>query len=230
MNLTLTVTQYLNNKDDFIVCCFFTESYFSHAKSLQESLEQFNISYFFQCMEDAGYWEANTRIKPHFIQDCLDKFPNKHILYLDADAVVKKPLDYFNHINADVAFYKTKGMAGMSHDYLASTLFFTNNDKAKQLVQYWIDAQANGKKTQVDQDSLDIAMEKMADNLLVEPLPAGYIKIFDKDYDGEIYIEQYQASRSQTKLRRKRIRQRNAILGVTILLVLIYLLVTLVMN
>ncbi len=228
MSLNAKTTQYLNNQDKFIVCCFFTESYITHAESLQDSLDALDISYFFKCVPDAGYWEANTRIKPHFIQECLTQFPEHHILYVDADAVVKKPLDYFNHINADVAFYKTKGMAGMSHDYLASTLFFSNNDKAKELVQYWIDAQIDGKKTQVDQDSLDIAMEQLADDLVVEPLPAGYIKIFDKDYEGEIYIEQYQASRGQTKLRRKRIRQRNAILIVSVLALLTYCLFLLI--
>jgi len=51
----------------------------------------------------------------------------------------------------------------------------------------------------------------------MESLPAGYIKIFDKDYEGEIYIEQYQASRGQTKLRRQKIRRRNRIAGVVLL-------------
>ncbi len=222
MPLHSEITQYMNNKDRFVVCCFFTENYLSHAESLKKSLEAFDISYCFKRVEDAGYWEANTRIKPHFIQECLQQFPDKAILYLDADAVVKKPLDYFNHIETDVAFYKTKGMEGMSHDYLASTLFFNNNDNTKVLVQHWIDAQVKGKKTQVDQDSLDIAMEQLIDTLSIEPLPAGYIKIFDKDYDGEIYIEQYQASRSLTKLRRKRIRQRNLALIVSVLAILLF--------
>ena len=58
---------------------------------------------------------------------------------------------------------------------------------------------------------------KFENKISVEPLPAGYIKIFDKDYEGEIYIEQYQASRGQTKLRRQKIRRRNRIAGVVLL-------------
>ncbi|MBS9777970.1 MAG: hypothetical protein KGV50_04320 [Gammaproteobacteria bacterium] len=224
MSINQQETTFLNPNDSFIVCCFFTKSYLTHAASLKQSLDNVSLGYYFKEVEDAGYWEANTRIKPHFILDCLEKFPQKNILYLDADAVVKQKLDYFNHISADVAFYNTKGMEGMSHDYLASTLFFNNNENTHKLVKQWIKEQENGSKTQVDQDSLDNAMQQLENELTVEPLPTGYIKIFDKDYTGEIYIEQYQASRSQTKLRRKRIRQRNqAILLAFFILIIISL-------
>lgn len=206
--------------DSFIICCFYTNSYRSHALNLKQSLNEFNLNYYFKEVEDAGYWEANTRIKPHFILECLKKFPNKNVLYLDADAIVKKPLDYFNHITADVAFYKTKGMPGMSHDYLASTMFFSNTDNTIALVEQWIAEQVDGKQTQVDQDSLDAAMDKLGNTLTVEALNPGYIKIFDKDYDGEVYIEQYQASRGHTKLKRQKIRQRNKIAIITALIII----------
>lgn len=199
--------------DSFLVCCFYTESYSDHALSLKKSLDDFDLNYHFKQVEDAGYWEANTRIKPHFILECLQNFPNKNILYLDADALVKKPLDYFNHITADVAFYKTKDMPGMSHDYLASTMFFSNTPNTIKLVEQWIAEQVDGKHIQVDQDSLDTAMYKLGDTLSIKPLNPGYIKIFDKDYEGEVYIEQFQASRGQTKLKRQKIRRRNRIVG-----------------
>ena len=205
--------QNMNADDSFFVCCFYTESYLDHALSLKQSLDDFGLNYVFKQVEDAGYWEANTRIKPHFILDCLEQFPDKDVLYLDADAMVKKPLSHFNTVTADVEFYKTKGMAGMSHDYLASTLFFRNTPATIALVKQWIAEQVDGKRTQVDQDSLDVAMEKMAGQIEVAPLSPGYIKIFDKDYEGDIYIEQYQASRSQTKLKRQQIRWRNRMIG-----------------
>lgn len=210
-----------SSQDGFIVCCFYTASYRDHALSLKHSLGEFNLNYYFKEVEDAGYWEANTRIKPHFILECLQKFPNKNVLYLDADALVKKPLDYFNHITADVAFYKTKGMPGMSHDYLASTMFFKNTPNTISLVKQWIAEQEDGKRTQVDQDSLDTAMEKLSSTLSVESLNPGYIKIFDKDYDGDVYIEQYQASRGHTKLKRQNIRRRNRVIGCTVAMILV---------
>lgn len=210
----------INVPDSFIVCCFYTDSYRSHALILKQSLNEFNLNYYFKEVEDAGYWEANTRIKPHFILECLKKFPNKNVLYLDADAIVKKPLDYFNHITADVAFYKAKGLPGMSHNYLAGTMFFSNTDNTIALVEQWIAEQVDGKQTQVDQDSLDAAMDKLGNTLTVEALNPGYIKIFDKNYDGEVYIEQYQASRGHTKLKRQKIRQRNKIAIITALIII----------
>lgn len=209
--------------DSFLVCCFYTDSYRDHALALKKSLDNFNLNYYFKEVEDAGYWEANTRIKPHFILECLQQFPDKNVLYLDADALVKKPLDYFNHISSDVAFYKTKGMAEMSHDYLASTMFFKNTANTVGLVKQWITEQVDGKRTQVDQDSLDIAMDKLGDTITVAALNPGYIKIFDKDYDGEVYIEQYQASRGQTKLKRQNIRWRNRVIGAAVLLGMVLL-------
>jgi len=211
----------LTSTDSFVICCFFTDTYFDHAMSLKSSLDDFGLNYYFKRVADAGYWEANTRIKPHFVLECLERFPQKDVLYLDADAMVKKPLNYFNHIDADVAFYKTKGLPGMSHDYLASTMFFKNTPATRQLVEQWIAEQVDGKRTQVDQDSLDEAMNKLESTLRIEPLNPGYIKIFDKNYEGEVYIEQYQASRGQTKLKRQLIRKRNKaiIIGLVVVLV-----------
>ncbi|WP_350557861.1 putative nucleotide-diphospho-sugar transferase [Psychrobacter sp. CAL346-MNA-CIBAN-0220] len=220
----------ISSQDSFIICCFYTDSYRNHALSLRQSLDDFGLSYYLKEVDDAGYWEANTRIKPHFILECLQQFPDKNVLYLDADALVKKPLDYFNNINADVAFYKTKGMPGMSHDYLASTMFFNNTANTVSLVEQWITEQIEGKRTQVDQDSLDVAMNKLADKLTVEPLNPGYIKIFDKDYDGDVYIEQYQASRGHTKLKRQKIRRRNRLLILSILTIIILVTVVLIIN
>lgn len=223
--MSLRLYQNLASADKFIVCCFFTPNYYDHAMRLKGTLHTFNLNYYIEEVADAGFWEANTRLKPAFILRCLEKFPDYGILYLDADAGVVKPLGYFNGLadnkNIDVAFYKTRGMAGMSHDYLASTLYFNNTPTAHALVKRWIAEQVEGKRTQVDQDSLDMAMAKFEGKINVEPLNAGYIKIFDKDYDGEVYIEQYQASREQPKLRRQLIRRRNRLIGVTVLLVIL---------
>lgn len=223
MNDVLANSQHLGSQDKFIVVCFFTPNYHDHALRLKGTLDKFNLNYYFEEVADAGFWEANTRLKPHFIQRCLQKFPEYGILYLDADAGVVKPLNYFNELaqkDIDVAFYYTRGLPNMSHDYLASTLYFNNTPTTNALVQQWIDEQKDGKRTQVDQDSLDSAMLKFAGKIKVEPLNAGYIKIFDKYYDGEVYIEQYQASREQPKLRRQLIRRRNRIIGVVVLVLI----------
>ncbi|WP_227430615.1 putative nucleotide-diphospho-sugar transferase [Psychrobacter sp. I-STPA6b] len=211
-----------HHDQNFLVCCFYTPNYQQHAQQLKQSLDNLNINHYLQSVPDQGYWEANTRIKPYFLQHCLTRFANKNILYLDADAVVKRPLDYFENIDTDIAVYETHRAKGMSHDYLTGTIFLRQTPATHDLVEKWCMAQQPEKKTQVDQDSFDSAMQQMKAQLSIEPLPLGYIKIFDKDYSGTVYIEQYQASRGQTKLRRQRIRRRNQILaGVVIILIII---------
>jgi len=206
------VDQYLQ---DFIVCCFFTPSYEGHAKQLKQSIKQLQINYYLQPVPEQGYWEANTRIKPYFLDHCLKQFPNRNVLYLDADAIVKNSLNYFDEITCDVAVYHTKGAQGMSHDYLTGTIFLKNKQVTKDFVGRWCAVQDDCKLTLVDQDSFDQAMQTSNTHLVIADLPLGYIKIFDKDFDGKVYIEQYQASRQQTKLKRKLIRRRNQILSFT---------------
>ncbi len=214
------------HKHSFMVCCFYTDNYHKYAMALKESLDKFGLNYCLQKVENRGHWEANTRIKPEFLLDCLHRFQDMNLLYLDADAVVKKPLDYFDDISEDLAIYTTsKAVEGMSHDFLTGTIFIKNNPMGKLLLEKWVQAQSNAKQTQVDQDSIETAIYQLQDKISILPLPLAYIKIFDtdmaKNYDSEIYIEQYQASRGQTKLRRKRIRQRNRLIGAIVILLVV---------
>lgn len=216
LNFDTTASIIDSNQQKFLVCCFFTPSYQEHAQKLKQSLEQLGIDYNLQPVPEQGHWEANTRVKPYFLSHCLQIFPDRDILYLDADAVVKHPLNHFNKVIADVAVYNTKRAEGMSHDYLTGTIFLKNTKATKDFVAEWCAVQSNCHPTMVDQDSFDIAMKKHRPYIQVEDLELGYVKIFDKDFDGKIYIEQYQASREQTKLKRKRIRWRNRALIIAV--------------
>lgn len=206
---------------NYIVCGFFTPNYEIRARQLKDSLDSLQINYYLQPVADQGHWEANTRIKPYFLLHCLKKFEDKNVIYLDTDAVVKKSLDYFSELSADISVYITHRAVGMSHDYLTGTLFLANTPATYKLVSDWCMAQNQCKNTMVDQDSFEIAMRSNENLLRIEPLSVGYIKIFDKDYDGEVYIEQYQASREQPKLRRQLIRKRNRAIGLIIMIILV---------
>lgn len=212
-----------NANSHFVVCCFYTPNYASHAENLLQSVQRFGLNHCVKQYEDRGYWEANTRIKPEFVLECLQRFEGRDVLYIDADAEIKKELSFFEGLDCDICAYDGSGQAHMSHKYLASTIFFKNTAATHKLVQDWIAAQddKNAGKFQVDQDSLDMAMAQNADQLNVLPMPERFIKIYDRPADGqEPHIVQYQASRSTTKLRRKWIRRRNTAVGIGLLLVL----------
>ena len=214
----MNIYQNLSYSRNFVICAFYTPSYHTNALNLKESIEQFSLNYHIEEVKDRGYWEANTRIKPEFLQECLNRFPYQNILYIDTDACVKDELTFFDTITEDICLYDTQRAVGMSHQYLASTIFLKNTPNTHELVRLWIQNQQGG-VTLVDQDSLDKAMLQMTGKISIKPLPEGYIKIFDRDqYKGPVYIEQYQASRNITKLRRKLIRLRN--IGILVAFVL----------
>ena len=209
--------QDLTHTQSFIICAFYTPNYHENALRLKESIERFSINFHIREVKDRGYWEANTRIKPEFLLECLERFPEQNILYIDTDACIKNELSFFDTIQEDICIYDTQLAPGMSHQYLASTIFLKNTPNTKELVRQWIANQTGG-ITMVDQDSLDKAMLQMKGPISIKPLPEGYIKIFDRNhYQGTVYIEQYQASRQMPKLRRRLIRLRNA--GLILLLV-----------
>ncbi len=78
----------------YIACAFYTPNYLPQITALKQSLDTHGISYFLKRYEKRPTWEEGTRLKPAFLGYCLEKFPDNDILYLDADAVVRKPLEF----------------------------------------------------------------------------------------------------------------------------------------
>lgn len=201
----------------FVVCAFFTDNYADQVASLAASVESFGLAFYKKRYDSRGFWEANTRIKPEFLLHCLDKFPDKDVLYLDADSVMKKFPDLLVNFNGDIGVYASDTRQGFTHSYLTGTLFLTNNDCVRRFLHRWIESQG-AKATDVDQDGFQKAVQWSTDVRVVS-LPASYTKIFDRsDMGGEAVIEHYQASRRQVKLARLLNRARNVVLGLGLLL------------
>lgn len=198
----------------FIVCAFFTEGYAAEAEQLRASLEQSGTPYFLKSFPSRGYWEANTRIKPEFLLDCLRRFPARDIAYLDADSVVRSRLDLFYHFDGDLGVFIAPADAGMSHRYLTGTLYLRNTPAIHAFLEDWISAQ-NGMVLGVDQDSFTTAVDKHPE-LKISPLPESYVKIFDRGSATPV-IEHFQASRRRVKLQRTLKKVRNALLAVLII-------------
>lgn len=203
-----------------VICAYYTDNYRKEIETLKESLEKFGIYYYIKRFESRGYWEANTRIKPEFLLDCLDRFTGKPIVYLDADAVVRMPLSLFETIEADIGVFHSPTAKGFSHRYLTGTLYLANNQKIRHFVKDWIDFQ-KGALLGVDQDSFEQAMAKNSE-LIVVDLPESYVKIFDR-VGVEAVIEHFQASRNRVKLQRFLKKFRNVMIIVTSLLLALWL-------
>lgn len=198
----------------FLTCGFFTDGYAVEAAQLRASLEQTGTPYFQKHYPSRGYWEANTRIKPEFLLDCLRRFKGRDIVYLDADCVVRSPLTLFFDFTADIGVFCAPTDAGLSHRYLTGTLYLRNTAAVQAFVQDWIDAQ-EGMLLGVDQDSFAMAIGKHS-GLRIGPLPESYVKIFDRGTEAPV-VEHFQASRQRVKLQRTVKKARNAAIGGAVL-------------
>lgn len=207
----------IEGQQPFVVCAFYTDSYQRQMEALRLSLKQHRLNYYLRRYESRGFWEANTGIKPEFLLDCLDKFPGMDIVYLDADAVVKRYPALFHEIDADVGVCFTPEGEGFSHRVLTGTLFFKNNPVAKHFVEVWLKEQRK-KSLACDQDSFERALDK-SENIRYHDLPVSYVKIFDKG-NADAVIEHYQASRGKLKFKKLVKRARN----ISVALVLVYVL------
>jgi len=192
----------------YIVCAFYTPDYAPIVAGLAECLAKHGLDHHLEEIEPAGSWEANTRLKPSFIARCLTRFPDRDILYLDADARIHQPPILFDAVSTDVAirlFRVTKrGRTWLRPS--ANTIYFRNTAASRALVNAWVRLTARAKSHEVDEDTLCRALDK-ADSLSITALPLAYAKVFDAA-GGAPVIEQLQVSRKKPRaLRRQRQRR-----------------------
>jgi hypothetical protein len=206
--LTPLPAEYLWNQggQPYIVCAFYTPNYLPQITSLKASLEAHKINHFLKCYEPVGGWEANTRIKPVFIAYCLEKFTGTDIVYLDADAVVRKPLVAFANMISDVtlSFHPTKSYGKWYLRISAGTVAIRNTPGGRKFARLWVAGESKANIATVDEDLVYMAFADMA-GISITVLPPEYYKVFDAP-GGDPTIEHFQASRSQFKIRKTMLR------------------------
>lgn len=197
---------WLEGGQGYVVCSFYTDNYLPRALKLKGSLEAHGINHYFRRYEQRGGWEANTRIKPEFIEHCLDRFPGRDVLYLDADAVVRRPLEFIDRLStqksSDVSLWlhPRKRKASWYLRITASVVYVRNSNNGRSFVQAWRNAEKTLGPLAVDEDMLQAAFADF-EGLAITVLPSSYVKIFD-EHNVEPVIEQFQASREQFRWRR----------------------------
>jgi hypothetical protein len=197
---------WLDGPQNYIACCFYTDNYLPTALNLKRSLDAHRINHYFRRYERRGGWEANTRIKAEFIEHCLNRFPGRDILYLDADAVVRRPLEFIDRLSeqegSDVGLWLHPRQRRGGSWYLritASVVYVRNTDKGRGFARAWRDAERRLGRLAVDEDMLQVAFADF-EGLSITVLPSSYVKIFD-EHKVEPVIEQFQAARGQFRWR-----------------------------
>jgi glycosyltransferase involved in cell wall biosynthesis len=166
----------------FTVASMFTvgTGYEVEIRKLKASLDKFKVKYELVGAKPQSSWEKNTQMKPHVIKSVMDKYKTP-VLWLDADAVVYKSLDFFTNIKGDVCYHTltwNKGQPNEFNEMLVGTLWFDYNQKTANFLNAWINL--NNQNNLPDGKNFQTIMESIQDMDKV-PLPPEYIKIFDND-------------------------------------------------
>jgi hypothetical protein len=125
-----------------IVIAYYTKNtgYEEVIKNLVSSLNRFNLQYDITIADSKGKWELNCGLKPTIIKTAMEHFSEYHLLYLDADAVVQRPLPFQD---------LTTRLPGICHAYskhkgkhvASGTIYLPNNLYSYELVQDWEELQ-----------------------------------------------------------------------------------------
>jgi hypothetical protein len=180
----------------FTIVSFYTENtpYETEVKNLIASLEALSIPHHICGVKNLGSWEKNCQHKARFILDAMSTI-GTNIVWLDADAVVKKYPEMFSSLTCDIAYHYLRDR----RELLSGTLFLQNNEAAKKLVQQWIEL--NDTNNHWDQKNLQRVVER-SPGIKKQILPADYCKIYDnrKQEVKDPVITHYQASRRFKKV------------------------------
>lgn len=115
---------------------FYTPKYKYIVEGLTSSLKRFDIPYDIEAVEDKGGWMANTYYKPYYIRRKLDEH-KEDLVWIDADAVVKKYPKYFDIIEEDIGVY-IRRRSRFYGELVANLIFLKNNKAVKKLIDDWI--------------------------------------------------------------------------------------------
>jgi len=175
-----------------IFVSFYTPGYADEARQLVETLDLFGLDHDVRPFESLGAWEWNISHKPKFIRQMIDKYPRRSIVWLDADARVRRRPELFDVLPAHLGVHFS--IRDTSREPFAATIFVGDSEPARALIDEWagwcgIDPDSG------DQRNLGRMLRRPHDYVVVN-LPRAYCAPFDGDLDREkIVIEQMQVSR-----------------------------------
>lgn len=165
-------------------------------QNLLRSLMMLGLEFDIEPIESRGSWRANSNYSIWLIERKLDEYSGRSILKLDADAVVRERPVLFEQNDFDCDFAaRWQDFRYQRNELLGGTLYFANNDKAKEIVRRWKERCIVNPRRR-NPVILDEVLKKMRGNVKITNLPAAYCKIFDTmRFVKRPVIEHFQASR-----------------------------------
>ena len=166
----------------YIIVSMYTPNtpYEEEIKDLERCCNNFNLDYKFYPIHNTGDWTKNTQQKSDVIFKALKDFPDKDIVWLDADAVVFHYPKLFDELskkdNFNLCIHKwnPRWIKDPKGEILSGTMYIKNNQKSLQMVTDWIEKN----KTVVawDQRTLHDVIHNNESYVIIQ-LPQEYVKI-----------------------------------------------------
>ena len=162
-----------------IFVSFYTPSYEPLAHDLSESLHKFELEHYVEKVPDLGSWVKNCAYKPKFCWRMMERFPNRRLCWIDADAVVVKyPALLMLPLMVDLAVHTyVKKNRNHSNETLSGTVYLGATKRARMLVDRWIE-ECYFHPSAWDQRTLQTSIEKI-EGIQVLNLPVEYCWIYD---------------------------------------------------
>jgi len=178
-----------------VIVSYYTKKtgYETQVEELKITLKRFNLENDVVGILDRGSWHKNTYYKPLFIQRMMKKYPDRAIVYVDADAKMRMNPVLFNNFKYDFAchFHYPK------KELLSGTLYFGNTKKARHLVNMWIKENKLHPSTSMPQKNLRAVFDREKKKIKWKALPVEYCMIYDSRsrYKVNPIVEHFQLSR-----------------------------------
>ena len=164
------------NRKDFLLISFFTEDtqYQLEADMLSQTCSEHKVSHEIYQIPGFGSWEKNTQHKAVIIRDALLKH-KKPLVWVDADARVKKFPELFLSANVDIMYHYIEPW----NEMLVGTIYFDYNDRTIAFCNRWIELNL----TNDNPDGKNFQQLMTQDTTLSkEILPKEYCSIFDNEH------------------------------------------------
>ncbi len=160
----------------------YTPSYKRIAEKLINGCEEHGIPLVCYPYDDQGDWLQNTYMTvDKTLQALNDDMGN--IVWLDADAIVRGPLRWFDKVDADIAAQSMFNPSSQVNKWCwnTGTIYWGNNDKVKAFLQREIDLlQLYHLQHLDDWPTLHYMIEKTEHDLNVVKLPDEYSVIISR--------------------------------------------------
>lgn len=188
-----------------MVVSYFTDAiYMREAFELLRSCQALHLDFLIEKVPDQGSWEANTHHKPTYLLEVHKRYPERNLLWVDADGRMRQAPTLLSGLQCEVAYHVWRGKQVAS-----GTVFLRSSAVRAALLQKWIDECAKHVELD-DQTNLGRAVSGGGFDLCV--LPVEYCWIYDINPDTGVrgpmphstpVIEHLQASRMTRKRRGK---------------------------